>query len=69
MMFWGTYTSDFYRAVRDLLHSQVQLAQEPRDGHMLARRQLQQRWHELLQREPAYRNTLAQAPGLDCAAT
>jgi anaerobic magnesium-protoporphyrin IX monomethyl ester cyclase len=69
MMFWGTYTSDFYRAVRDLLHGQVELAQLPRDEHPLARRLLQQRWHELLQREPAHRNTPAHSPDLDRAAT
>jgi anaerobic magnesium-protoporphyrin IX monomethyl ester cyclase len=67
MMFWGTYTSDFYRAVRDLLHEQVGLTQLPRDAQPLAARMVQQRWHQLLQHEPAARNAqaVAPAPGLD----
>ncbi|HVW68058.1 MAG TPA: radical SAM protein [Steroidobacteraceae bacterium] len=40
MMFEGTYTSEFYRAFRDLLHAQVDL---------------EQRWSGLLSRESQYR--------------
>jgi anaerobic magnesium-protoporphyrin IX monomethyl ester cyclase len=61
MMFWGTYSSDFYRAIRDLLHDQVSLercSSEPERRR--ARRLLQRRWRDLLASEPTYRNT---APG------
>jgi anaerobic magnesium-protoporphyrin IX monomethyl ester cyclase len=56
MMFWGTYASDFYRAIRDLLHQQVTLDKLPRDEQRPTRRLLQRRWQELLRREPACRN-------------
>jgi anaerobic magnesium-protoporphyrin IX monomethyl ester cyclase len=56
MMFWGTYTSDFYRSIRDLLHQQVTLEKLPRDEQRPTRRLLQKRWQELLRREPACRN-------------
>ena len=46
MMFHGTYTSDFYRAVRNLLHDQ---AAEP-DSPEIARR-----WNALIDSEPAFR--------------
>jgi anaerobic magnesium-protoporphyrin IX monomethyl ester cyclase len=53
MMFQGTYASDFYRAVRDLLHEQVKLQgnaaaiadREP------ARQQLRRSWQSLVARE------------------
>jgi len=47
MMFRGTYTSDFYRRVRDLLHRQVDAA---RPG------ELERRWRALLAREAQFRN-------------
>jgi anaerobic magnesium-protoporphyrin IX monomethyl ester cyclase len=49
MMFQGTYTSDFYRTVRNLLHDEVSLhsAAEPLV--------LENRWRELLSREMQYR--------------
>jgi anaerobic magnesium-protoporphyrin IX monomethyl ester cyclase len=54
MMFHGTYASDFYRAVRDLLHDQVAIqSSATRDA---ARAALAHRWHELLAREPEYRS-------------
>lgn len=58
MMFWGTYTSDFYRAIRDLLHDEVALETLPhaQTEYRSGRRLLQHRWRELLAREPAYRN-------------
>jgi anaerobic magnesium-protoporphyrin IX monomethyl ester cyclase len=60
MMFQGTYSSEFYRAVRDLLHDQVSLqALEARlhDGAVgEARRSLERRWQELLSREPYCRS-------------
>ncbi len=60
MMFLGTYTSDFYRAVRDLLHDQVTLqAREaggaPQTTVRSERRALERRWQELLAQEREYR--------------
>lgn len=55
MMFQGTYTSDFYRAIRDLLHDQVSL-----DTHKntvnVASVALEQRWKRLLADERRFRN-------------
>ncbi len=50
MMFCGTYRSEFYRAIRDLLHAQTSEAQ-PAD--------LQQRWALLIESEASFRQ---QAP-------
>ncbi|MGN6453463.1 MAG: B12-binding domain-containing radical SAM protein, partial [Steroidobacteraceae bacterium] len=59
MMFRGTYTSDFYRAVRDLLHDQVSLqspsAESPRHV-MRDARSLERRWRHLLSHERQYRS-------------
>jgi anaerobic magnesium-protoporphyrin IX monomethyl ester cyclase len=67
-MFQGTYTSDFYRAVRNLLHDQItiQTSGTPPDDdeHRRARHALDLRWHELLSREQQYRS-----PCLSAAAT
>lgn len=66
MMFRGTYTSDFYRAVRDLLHAEVSLqtrgaAQEA--GERSARRQaIERRWQQLLSVERQHRTASAPAP-------
>jgi len=49
-MFCGTYRSEFYRAIRDLLHAQTSEAQ-PAD--------LQQRWALLIESEASFRQ---QAP-------
>jgi anaerobic magnesium-protoporphyrin IX monomethyl ester cyclase len=49
MMFQGTYTSPFYRAVRDLLHDEVRLGAS-------ARRSLQRRWDRLLARHESFLN-------------
>jgi anaerobic magnesium-protoporphyrin IX monomethyl ester cyclase len=46
MMFAGTYTSDFYRLLRNLLHDEVTHADAPA---------LQERWNELVDREEEYR--------------
>jgi|SRR5579863_244746 len=60
MMFQGTYTSEFYRAVRDLLHDQVSLERPAVRRHGAspdgARRALERRWQELLSRELQYRS-------------
>jgi anaerobic magnesium-protoporphyrin IX monomethyl ester cyclase len=51
MMFHGTYSSDFYRAVRNLLHEQVTVGQLDGDRHAdayrAARRRLARRWASL----------------------
>jgi anaerobic magnesium-protoporphyrin IX monomethyl ester cyclase len=60
MMFQGTYTSEFYRAVRDLLHDEVSLqsgaARVPADALGEARCSLEGRWHELVSQELQYRS-------------
>ena len=65
MMFRGTYTSDFYRTIRDLLHEQVSVGQlhEARGGarYQRARRRLARRWAALQRHESSYR--VAQASG------
>jgi anaerobic magnesium-protoporphyrin IX monomethyl ester cyclase len=57
MMFHGTYTSDFYRAVRNLLHDQVSLqtAAGPLE-HGRAANAINYRWQELLTDESKYRS-------------
>jgi anaerobic magnesium-protoporphyrin IX monomethyl ester cyclase len=50
MMFCGTYRSEFYRAVRDLLHAEINEGQPP---------DLQQRWAMLIESEASFRQ---QAP-------
>ena len=60
MMFQGTYTSEFYRAVRDLFHDEVSLqaleAGSPARSVPDARRSLERRWQELLSHERQYRS-------------
>jgi anaerobic magnesium-protoporphyrin IX monomethyl ester cyclase len=60
MMFQGTYTSDFYRTVRTLLHDQVNLQTrgplQSAAEQQAASRSLERRWHELLSREHQYRS-------------
>jgi anaerobic magnesium-protoporphyrin IX monomethyl ester cyclase len=55
MMFRGTYSSNFYRAVRNLLHEQVTLGQLDRAGRAEATRSLELRWMSLQQSESAFR--------------
>jgi len=63
MMFQGTYTSDFYRRIRDLLHDQVTMQSDDSTGKRVtrrhARRTLQRRWVELLSQEQQYRTEVA----------
>jgi anaerobic magnesium-protoporphyrin IX monomethyl ester cyclase len=65
MMFHGTYTSDFYRAVRNLLHDQIALqtgGMQPQSEECLrTRRALNHRWQELIGRELHYRSSLPHA--------
>jgi anaerobic magnesium-protoporphyrin IX monomethyl ester cyclase len=59
MMFRGTYTSDFYRTIRNLLHDQISLqATDPVDGsgRSDAPLALERRWQELSTHEAHYRN-------------
>jgi anaerobic magnesium-protoporphyrin IX monomethyl ester cyclase len=60
MMFHGTYTSDFYRTVRNLMHDQIALQtvdmRVGSDEHVAAKRRIDQRWSELLSREFQYRS-------------
>jgi anaerobic magnesium-protoporphyrin IX monomethyl ester cyclase len=60
MMFQGTYTSDFYRAVRKLMHDQIALQTLDRtvsgDQRIAAKSSLDQRWKELLSCEFQYRS-------------
>jgi anaerobic magnesium-protoporphyrin IX monomethyl ester cyclase len=60
MMFQGTYTSQFYRAVRDLFHDEVSLqareAGSSDRGVPEARRSLERRWQELLSHERQHRS-------------
>jgi anaerobic magnesium-protoporphyrin IX monomethyl ester cyclase len=60
MMFQGTYTSDFYRAIRNLLHDQVSLqtvdTQHDHAEYRRARHTLDQRWQALLTHERQYRS-------------
>jgi anaerobic magnesium-protoporphyrin IX monomethyl ester cyclase len=66
MMFQGTYTSEFYRAVRDLLHDEVSLqsraTRAPAAALGEARRSLEGRWQELLSRESLFRSPQRTAP-------
>jgi anaerobic magnesium-protoporphyrin IX monomethyl ester cyclase len=48
MMFFGTYRTEFYRLVRDLLHDHVSRGVSPA---------LQRRWHDLVIREAQFRRT------------
>ena len=65
MMFQGTYTSEFYRAVRNLLHDQISVqtlrATEDSDEHDRARRALDRRWQDLLCGERLNRSPSRQA--------
>ena len=60
MMFQGTYTSDFYRVVRNLLHDQISLqtADAPLlPEHERAADAIEKRWQELLRNELKYRSS------------
>jgi anaerobic magnesium-protoporphyrin IX monomethyl ester cyclase len=61
MMFQGTFNSEFYRAVRNLLHDQVTLSQTAhRETREFAqrRRLLESRWNELIAHEHRYRSVI-----------
>ncbi|MDE2450706.1 MAG: B12-binding domain-containing radical SAM protein [Gammaproteobacteria bacterium] len=56
MMFPGTYTTEFYRAVRDLLHEEV--TPTPSAG----RQALRSRWHRLIKAESRFRHSKPLTP-------
>jgi anaerobic magnesium-protoporphyrin IX monomethyl ester cyclase len=56
MLFQGTYTSEFYRAVRNLIHDQVTLQTVEAAGqNSPSKRALERRWHDLISRENLHR--------------
>lgn len=60
MMFRGAYDSEFYRSVRDLLHTQVDLQQAraamTADAFAQASEQLEARWSALIAGESRHRS-------------
>jgi anaerobic magnesium-protoporphyrin IX monomethyl ester cyclase len=57
MMFRGTYSSDFYRLIRNLLHDQISLhAGAAHNPGAVSTRSLERRWQELLDGEAQYRS-------------
>ena len=52
MLFHGTYTTEFYRMVRDVLHAEV-------DSYRARGMPLQHRWDDLWRGESAHRNPTA----------
>jgi anaerobic magnesium-protoporphyrin IX monomethyl ester cyclase len=65
MMFQGTYTSDFYRVIRNLLHDQVSLENlnvpERSSEYAEVRRAIKRRWTDLLSHERQYRTARGHA--------
>jgi anaerobic magnesium-protoporphyrin IX monomethyl ester cyclase len=59
MMFEGTYSTEFYRLVRDLLHAQVDTEQPAVSSdpvaHRAAKGKIEERWGELIATERSYR--------------
>jgi anaerobic magnesium-protoporphyrin IX monomethyl ester cyclase len=64
MMFRGTYTSDFYRAVRNLLHDEVRAASGT-PGQAQSTPALRRRWNALLSRERQFRTQPTDAQSCD----
>lgn len=66
MMFHGTYTSDFYRSIRDLLHDQVSFQMTAASASLeqdQAAATLDRRWQELLTDELKYRSSVERYAG------
>jgi anaerobic magnesium-protoporphyrin IX monomethyl ester cyclase len=65
MMFQGTYRSEFYRTVRNLLHDQITLESLNTPAHRAeydsARRLIERRWNDLVAHELQYRTSLPPA--------
>jgi len=66
MMFRGTYSSEFYRAVRELLHDQVSASQsnctDRQDEGARSALSLHRRWENLISSERRYRSNDDAAP-------
>jgi len=66
VMFKGTYTDMFYRAIRDALHAEVELYNAPK-SHPARERELAEQWKFILNMESSSRNVdpteLTQLPG------
>jgi anaerobic magnesium-protoporphyrin IX monomethyl ester cyclase len=71
MMFRGTYSSEFYRTVRELLHDQVTNSQSNRpdreDDGGRSVLSLHRRWESLISSERRYRSGDDAAPSGDAA--
>ncbi|MFI4868087.1 MAG: B12-binding domain-containing radical SAM protein [Steroidobacterales bacterium] len=71
MMFHGTYRSEFYRAVRGLLHDQVSAQQldaaHRHEDYRRATQSQQQRWEDLISSERQYRGNHDAEPDADAA--
>jgi anaerobic magnesium-protoporphyrin IX monomethyl ester cyclase len=61
MMFEGTYRSDFYRAVRDLLHGQVEIKSLDAAARRDAQLRVDRQWEALLANERQYRSDPVEA--------
>ncbi len=61
MMFAGTYRTEFYRAVRDLLHDHVETARLDAAERAPARSRIDQRWRLLLAAEAQFRSEPSEA--------
>ena len=65
MMFHGTYTSEFYRTIRNLLHERISLEALSAPTHAASyrrgRRLLERRWQSLLASEREHRNVVRDA--------
>jgi anaerobic magnesium-protoporphyrin IX monomethyl ester cyclase len=61
MMFEGTYCSDFYRAVRDLLHEQVRITLLGAAARCDAQLGVDRQWESLLATERQYRSVRVEA--------
>ena len=65
MMFHGTYKSNFYLLIRDLLHERISLeglnSRDDSDEYRQGKHALEQRWQELVATEQQYRNARAVA--------
>jgi anaerobic magnesium-protoporphyrin IX monomethyl ester cyclase len=72
MMFHGTYTSQFYRAVRNLLHEEIDVQGLERGdasrSPVAARASLQRRWQELLATEFRHRTPVPSTASRDAGA-
>ncbi|MBV9727299.1 MAG: radical SAM protein [Gammaproteobacteria bacterium] len=66
MMFRGTYTSQFYRCIRDLLHAEVSLrsstAGEDAARYSVLHQGIERRWEQLLAMEHEHRSACHAAP-------